>query len=182
LVTARGLASGYAPLGAVILSRKEVEAIAFGSGSFLHGFAYSSHPISLAAGQATLKHVIQTKLVDEADSDRATSVASNLKRALQELRRLRTVGDVRGIGLLWAEEFVSDPALKTPFPSALNFSGRVAQAALERGLLVYPMQGCVDGDLGDHLLISPPAVVSPQQIAWAAEQLGLAIQEVSAQL
>ena len=182
LVTARGLASGYAPLGAVILSRKVVEAIAFGSGSFLHGFAYSSHPISLAAGQATLKHVIQTRLVDEADSDRATSVASNLKRALQELRRLRTVGDVRGIGLLWAAEFVSDPALKTPFPSALNFSGRVAQAALERGLLVYPMQGCVDGDLGDHLLISPPAVVSPQQIAWAAEQLGSAIQEVSAQL
>jgi adenosylmethionine-8-amino-7-oxononanoate aminotransferase len=182
LVTAQGLASGYAPLGAVIVSKKVVEAIASGSGSFLHGFTYSSHPISLAAGRATLKHVIQMKLVDEADSDHAGSAAWNLKRALHELRRLRTVGDIRGIGLLWAAEFVSDSVLKTPFPSTLNFSARVTQAALERGLLVYPMQGCVDGDLGDHLLISPPAVVSPQQIAWAAEQLASAIEEVSAQL
>src|SRR6201981_3983619 len=54
LVTAKGLASGYAPLGAVIVSQGVVEAISTGSGSFIHGFTYSSHPISLAAGRAVL--------------------------------------------------------------------------------------------------------------------------------
>ena len=54
LVTAKGLSSGYAPLGAVIASKKVVDAIATGSGAFLHGFTYNAHPISLAAGRAVL--------------------------------------------------------------------------------------------------------------------------------
>src|SRR5205085_10285435 len=60
LVTARGLSSGYAPLGAVIISHVVVDAIATGSGSFIHGFTYSSHPISLAAGRAVLAHINRT--------------------------------------------------------------------------------------------------------------------------
>ncbi len=62
----------------------------------------------------------------------------------------------------------------------LNFAGRVGQAAAARGLLVYPMQGCVDGYAGDHLLIAPPAVISTDQITWAAEQLRAAISDVTA--
>ena len=53
----------------------------------------------------------------------------------------------------------------------LNFAGRVAQAAVKRGLLVYPMQGCVDGVEGDHVLIAPPAVITAEQIDWAVKQL-----------
>src|SRR6202012_2894480 len=63
LVTAKGLSSGYAPLGAVIASRKVVDAIANGSGSFLHGFTYNAHPISLAAGRAVLKYLKEKNLV-----------------------------------------------------------------------------------------------------------------------
>ncbi|MBV9180941.1 MAG: aspartate aminotransferase family protein [Acidobacteria bacterium] len=180
LVTAKGLASGYAPLGAVLISAKVVEAIAYGSGSFVHGFTYSSHPISLAAGRATLKHVRSLNLVEAADSDAQETTAAKLKAGLLKLRTLDAVGDVRGIGLLWAVEFVSDRGAKTPFPGADNFSGKVAQAALERGLLVYPVQGCIDGEAGDHILIAPPAVISPEQIAWALEQLASAIEEASA--
>jgi adenosylmethionine-8-amino-7-oxononanoate aminotransferase len=47
LVTAKGLSSGYAPLGAVLASKRVADAIAFGSGAFLHGFTYNAHPISL---------------------------------------------------------------------------------------------------------------------------------------
>src|SRR5439155_8005897 len=104
LVTAKGLSSGYAPLGAVIISHNVVDAIATGTGSFIHGFTYSSHPVSLAAGNAVLAHIRRTNLVHEADSDRAGSTAYQLKNALAGLRSLPAVGDVRGIGLLWAVE------------------------------------------------------------------------------
>jgi adenosylmethionine-8-amino-7-oxononanoate aminotransferase len=179
LVTAKGLSSGYAPLGAVIASRKVVDAIATGSGSgvFLHGFTYNAHPISLAAGRAVLRHLQVKKLVEAADSTRPGTPASHFKQALESLRNENAVGDVRGIGLLWAIEFVSDKSSKRPFPPEQNFSGRVAATALKRGLLVYPMQGSVDGLSGDHLLLAPPAIITPEQITWAAGQLRAAVSE-----
>ena len=179
VVTAKGLSSGYAPLGAILVSEKIVDAIAYGSGSFIHGFTYSSHPISLAAGRAVLGYLRRMRLVEAADSDRADTIASKLKQALAQLGSLPCVGEVRGIGLLWAVEFVSHKASKEPFPSETNFSARVAQSALERGLLVYPMQGCADGESGDHILIAAPAVITPEQVSWAAEQLAASIQESS---
>jgi adenosylmethionine-8-amino-7-oxononanoate aminotransferase len=177
LVTAKGLSSGYAPLGAVLVSKKVAGAIAHGSGAFLHGFTYNSHPISLAAGRAVLRFVQERKLAQAADSERVGSIAATLRRALESLRDAKAVGDVRGIGLLWGVEFVADKATKRPFAPELNFAGRVAQAAGKRGLLVYPMQGCVDGVSGDHLVVAPPAVITAEQIDWAVEQLSEAIEE-----
>jgi adenosylmethionine-8-amino-7-oxononanoate aminotransferase len=177
LVTAKGLSSGYAPLGAVIATKKVVDAIAAGSGAFLHGFTYNAHPISLAAGRAVLRQVQEKNMVEAADSSRPGSTAAQFKQALETLRDETVVGDVRGIGLLWAVEFVADKATKRPFPLAHNFAARVAAAALQRGLLVYPMQGCVDGISGDHLLLAPPAVITPSQINWSIEQLAASIRE-----
>ncbi len=182
LVTAKGLSSGYAPLGAVIISKKVVQAIASGSGSFIHGYTYGSHPVSLAAGRAVLNYVRKMNLVEAADSDRPGSIATALKQSLDQLRGLDSVGDVRGIGLLWAVEFVSNKSTKAPFPTKINFCGRVAQAATERGLLVYPAQGCVDGDRGDHILIAPPAVISRDQISSATDLLAAAIEEAAARV
>ena len=175
LIAAKGLSSGYAPLGAVIATKKVVDGIA--SGAFLHGFTYNAHPISLAAGRAVLHHLQQQKLVQAADSGREGSIAAKLERSLSTLLDLKTVGDVRGIGLLRGVEFVSDKQSKKPFAPELNFAGKVGAAALKRGLLVYPMQGCVDGVSGDHLLIAPPAVITAEQIDWAVEQLKESIEE-----
>ena len=177
LVTAKGLSSGYAPLGAVIASKKVVDAIASGSGVFLHGFTYNAHPISLAAGRAVLRHLQAKNLVAAADSSQPATAATQFKQALETLRHEEVVGDVRGIGLLWAIEFVADKSSKRPFPPDQNFSGRVGGAALKRGLLVYPMQGSVDGISGDHLLLAPPAVITSEQIAWAVDQLAASIRE-----
>ena len=179
LVTAKGLSSGYAPLGAIIVSEKIVDAIAYGSGSFIHGFTYSSHPVSLAAGRAALGYLSRMRMAEAADSDRPDSIASKVKETLAQLEPIAYVGDVRGIGLLWAVEFVADKVSKKPFPPETNFSARVAQSCLERGLLVYPVQGCADGNCGDHILIAPPAVIRPDQISWAGEQLAAVIQESS---
>ncbi|MBZ5706111.1 MAG: aminotransferase class III-fold pyridoxal phosphate-dependent enzyme [Acidobacteriia bacterium] len=182
LVAAKGLSSGYAPLGAVIATKRVVDAIASGSGSLLHGFTYNGHPIAMAAGRAVLAHVKRHQLVQAADSRRDGTTAANLGRALGGLRELKAVGDVRGIGMLWGVEFVADKASKRAFAPELNFAGRVGQAAAKRGLMLYPMQGCVDGSVGDHLLIAPPAVITTEQIAWAVEQLRAAIEEAAASL
>jgi adenosylmethionine-8-amino-7-oxononanoate aminotransferase len=178
LVTAKGLSSGYAPLGAVIASKKVVDAIARGSGAFLHGFTYNAHPISLAAGRAVLHHLQTNKLVESSDSSQAGTRAAAFKQALESLCDEPSVGDVRGIGLLWAIEFVTDKATKRPYPPDLNFAGKVGAAALRRGVLVYPMQGCVDGISGDHLLLAPPAIITEEQVAWSVSELSSAIREV----
>jgi len=177
LVAAKGLSSGYAPLGAVIASKKVTQAIISGSGAFLHGFTYNAHPISLASGRAVLKVLKSQNLVQAADSEKAGSIATTLRSSLESLRDLKAVGDVRGIGLLWGLEFVADRASKRPFPPDLNFAAKVGQAAFARGLLVYPMQGCVDGTSGDHLLLAPPAVITEAEVSWAVQELRAAIQE-----
>jgi adenosylmethionine-8-amino-7-oxononanoate aminotransferase len=163
----------------VIVSEKVVNAIATGSGAFLHGFTYNAHPISLAAGRAVLAYLQAHNLVQASDSRRPETTAAILKNALEGLRDQETVGDVRGIGLLWAIEFVADKSTKHPFPATENFSARLGAAALKRGLLVYPMQGCVDGTSGDHVLLAPPAVISKEQVSWSIDQLASAIREAS---
>jgi adenosylmethionine-8-amino-7-oxononanoate aminotransferase len=176
LIAAKGLSSGYAPLGAVIATRKVVDAIA--SGSFLHGFTYNAHPVSLAAGRAVLHYLRQHKLVQASNSTTEGTVAAELERSLSTLLDLDVVGETRGIGLLRGVEFVSNKQSKQPFDPKMNFAGQVTSAALKRGLLVYPIQGCVDGTAGDHLLIAPPAVITPEQIDWAVQQLAEAIKEL----
>jgi adenosylmethionine-8-amino-7-oxononanoate aminotransferase len=179
LVTAKGLSSGYAPLGAVIASKKVVDAFAKGSGAFLHGFTYNAHPICLAAGRAVLGIIRAQKLVEAADSNRPGTTASKLHESLQSLLDREPVGDIRGIGMLMGIEFVADKSTKQPFPPQQNFAGKVGAACQKRGLLVYPMEGCVDGASGDHLLIAPPAVITPEQIEWAVVHLRQAIEEVA---
>jgi adenosylmethionine-8-amino-7-oxononanoate aminotransferase len=174
LIAAKGLSSGYAPLGAVIATKKVVDGIA--SGVFLHGFTYNAHPVSLATGRAVLHRLEQENLVQATDSGNDGTVAAKLERSLSTLLDLKTVGDVRGIGLLRGVEFVSDKRSKTPFAPELNFAGRVTSAALQRGLLVYPVQGCVDGVSGDHILIAPPAVITAEQIDWAVDELRKSIE------
>jgi len=182
LVTAKGLSSGYAPLGAVIASKKVVDAIADGSGALLHGFTYNAHPVSLAAGRAVLHYLKERNLIAAADSRCSGSPAAQFQHAFESLRPEEAVGDIRGIGLLWAIEFVADKASKRPFAPEKNFSARVGASALKRGLLVYPMQGCVDGIAGDHILLAPPAIIKGEQIAQAAELLRGAVREAFAAL
>jgi len=177
LVAAKGIASGYAPLGALIASARVVEALASGSGNFVHGFTYNAHPVSIAAGRAVLARVQKNKLVAAANSE-SGPIGIAFKNKLQTLRQLESVGDVRGVGLLWGVEFVNNKSSKEPFPTELNFAGKVGEAARGRGVMVYPMQGCVDGYQGDHLLLAPPAVITEQEIDWGVSELAEAIGEV----
>ncbi len=102
-----------------------------------------------------------------------------LRKELDALLDLPHVGDVRGLGLLLAAEFVADKQTKEPFAAQKNFSARVSQLAAQRGVLVYPMQGSVDGISGDHILVAPPAVISEEQIRWAVREIRAAIEEAA---
>jgi adenosylmethionine-8-amino-7-oxononanoate aminotransferase len=179
IAAGKGISSGYAPLGAVIAQRHVVDAIANGSGKLLHGFTYSGHPVSVAAGRAVLQRLTVGGLLDGADSERPGSIASVLKDELHKLWELESVGDVRGLGLLWAAELVADKRTKEPYAVEKNFAAHVSACAIKRGLVLYPMQGCADGKRGDHVMIAPPAVITADEIRWAVEQLGAAIAEAT---
>ena len=182
LVLGKGISSGYLPLGAVIANESVVEAIAGGSGTFLHGFTYNAHPVAVAAGRAAMQRVRVLQLAQAADSACRGTPASHLGAELERLRECASVGDVRGLGLLRAVEFVREQAAKEPFPAEQQFASRVAEAAMRRGVLLYPVQGCVDGVRGDHVLIAPPATISAEQISWSVEMAGEAIREVEGEL
>jgi adenosylmethionine-8-amino-7-oxononanoate aminotransferase len=88
------------------------------------------------------------------------------------------VGDVRGIGLLLAVEFVKDKTTREPFPRQDNIAERIRQAALEENVLVYPTQGCVDGERGDHVLLAPPFILTPEESAIITRSLQSAARKV----
>jgi len=201
IATGKGISSGYAPLGAVIGRRHVVDTIANGTGILLHGFTYNGHPVSVATGRAVLRRLIDRKLIDAADSNQNGSVAAVLRNELQQLWKLDCVGDVRGLGLLWAVEFVADRQTKQPFPAERKFAARVNECAMKRGVLLYPMQGCALSQLsvqkkdanpstssgqalghpGDHVMIAPPAIITVDEIRWAVAQVKEAIAEALGQ-
>ncbi len=166
ILVGKGIASGYAPLGAVIVAGHVAETIARGSGSFLHGFTYNSHPVSAAAGNAVLDYIERENLFA-----RVEPAGQELRAALARLKRFSIVGDVRGLGLLWTVELVRDTKTREPFPPDARIAARVAEDAIESGVLTYPIQGCVDGHRGDHILLAPPFTITSGMIQMLASAL-----------
>jgi len=173
ILVGKGIASGYAPLGAVLVSARVVEAFARGSGSFTHGFTYQAHPVTTAAGNAVLDYLEAHHLFE-----RVNTAAQELRGVLKTLQTHPNVGDVRGLGLLLGVEFVRDKPTREPFPREKNIAEKIRQACLEEGVLSYPAQGCVDGLRGDHLLLAPPFTISPEESALIAHTLQSALAKV----
>jgi adenosylmethionine-8-amino-7-oxononanoate aminotransferase len=173
ILVGKGVASGYAPLGAVLVSAHVIAAFERGTGAFMHGFTYQAHPVCTAAGNAVLDYLESHK-----HFDRVVPAGNNLRDALSLLQSHPNVDDVRGLGLLLGVEFVKDKATREPFPKEQNIAERVRQACLEESVLTYPTQGCVDGLRGDHILLAPPFTVSPEESALIARALQSALAKV----
>ena len=173
ILVGKGIASGYAPLGAVLVSARLVEAFERGSGAFIHGFTYQAHPVSTAAGNAVLDYVEAHRLFERVDS-----AEQNLRGALSPLQSHPNVGDIRGLGLLLGIEFVKDKASREPFPKDLNIAEKIRLACLEESVLTYPTQGCVDGLRGGHILLAPPFTISSEECALIARALQSALAKV----
>jgi adenosylmethionine-8-amino-7-oxononanoate aminotransferase len=173
ILVGKGIASGYAPLGAVLVSVRVVEAFERGSGAFMHGFTYQAHPVSTAAGNAVLDYLEAHKLFD-----RVSPAAQNMRAALSPLLSHANVGDIRGLGLLLGVEFVKNKTTREPFPSEKNIAEKMRLACLEENVLTYPTQGCVDGLRGDHILLAPPFTISPEESALIGRALQSALAKV----
>jgi len=172
LVTvAKGLTSGYVPLSAAIIGERVyavMEDAADRVGAFSHGYTYSGHPIAAAAANAVLDIVEKERL-----SDRARIVGSHFNKRLRErFAQLEIVGEVRGVGLLGAVEFVADRQTKRRFDSKLKVGARISKAARDRGLIVRAMPH------GDILGFAPPLVVSEGEIDEIVDLAYLATKQV----
>jgi adenosylmethionine-8-amino-7-oxononanoate aminotransferase len=174
IVTAKGLAGGYLPLGATIASDKVYDGF---KEPFAHGHTYGSHPVVCAAGFAVLEYMEKHNLVE-----RSRVNGEYLHKKLESLYEHPSVGDIRGMGLFAGIEFVQDKETKEPFDPKIRYNGRVVDQCFENGLLVYPGSGTVDGVKGDHIQVAPPLVVSKEEIDEILELLDKSIGEVEAKV
>jgi adenosylmethionine-8-amino-7-oxononanoate aminotransferase len=170
---AKGLGAGYQPIGATLASATICEAIASGSGFFQHSHTYMGHPVACAAGLA-----VQETLVDEQLLGRVKLQGAKLDNLLRaRFEDHPHVGDLRGRGLLMGIELVADRATKQPFAPELALHARVKAAAMQRGLVCYPMGGTIDGRHGDHVLLAPPFIVTDAELDEIVARLGAAIDD-----
>jgi adenosylmethionine-8-amino-7-oxononanoate aminotransferase len=168
---AKGLSAGYQTLGATLVSAKIHNAICDGSGMFQHGHTYIGHPLGCSAGLATQKYILDNNLLDNVKQQ-----GNYLKNILTQLAQEHNyIGNVRGRGLFVGLELVADKESKKPFNPQQKIHAKIKQAAMELGLMIYPMGGTIDGKNGDHILLAPPFTITQNQIDELIEKLILAI-------
>ena len=178
MTIAKGLGGGYQPIGAMLASRRIDDAIRAGSGAFQHGHTYLGHATACAAALA-VQHTIREERLLEAVQARGRDLAQAL---VERFGNHAHVGDIRGRGLFMGLELVQDRTSKRPFDPALKLHARIKAEAMARGLMCYPMGGTIDGRLGDHVLITPPYIVTPDEIGELTDKLGSAVEAALAGL
>ncbi|WP_175878735.1 aspartate aminotransferase family protein [Burkholderia sp. BCC0097] len=171
LTIAKGLGAGYQPIGATLVSDRIYRTIVDGSGFFQHGHTYLGHATACAAALEVQRVIAEDKLLDNVKAR-----GEQLRASLREHYGTHPhVGDVRGRGLFVGVELVRDRDTKAAFDPALKLHAAVKREAMQRGLMVYPMGGTIDGVHGDHILVAPPFVCTAQQIDTIVERLTSAI-------
>lgn len=170
LTSAKGLTSGYSPLGVMLVGDRIAEPFLEPGTSFMHGYTFAGHPVSTAVALANLDLMEREDLVGgvrrHEDAFRA---------ALEGLRDLRIVGDVRGMGFFYGIEMVKDPVTRATFSAEeceLLLRGFLSKRLLELGLI------CRADDRGDPVIqLSPPLVARQTQFDEIAAILRTALTE-----
>jgi len=171
IAVAKGLGAGYQPIGATLVSAKIHDAIASGSGFFQHGHTYIGHATACAAALAVQKVIEERDLLP-----RVRSLGDGLrKRLVERFGSHAHIGELRGRGLFLGLELVADRDSKQPFDPALKLHTRIKKAAMEQGLMCYPMGGTVDGLAGDHILLAPPFILEETHLDEIADKLESAL-------
>ncbi|MER9646607.1 aspartate aminotransferase family protein [Mesorhizobium sp. M0199] len=132
ITTAKGLTSGYVPMGAVFMSDHVYNTIADGAGKAAvgHGYTYSAHPVSAAVGLECLR------LYEDGLLENGRKAGKRLMEGLRSLADHPLVGDIRGRGMLAAIELVTDKERKTPLPAAADPGRRIFERAWANGLVI----------------------------------------------
>ena len=168
---AKGITSGYVPLGGIGISDRIREAIhsAPPDKRYMHAYTYSGHPTCCAVALRNLRIIEEEGLVE-----RAAVLGERLLNGLKTLDALDGVGDVRGKGMMAAVELVADKTTKQPYPAEVNVGAHVYQEMLKRGLFTRV--------LGDMILLAPPLVSTEEQIDQIVAIIGESVQAVIAEV
>lgn len=165
LVSAKGITSGYIPLGATLISDEIYEVISrpqCEGGVFSMGLTYFGHPVACAAALKNIEIMERESLLQN-----AATVGGFFQSDAQRLRNLPCVGDVRGKGLMLAVDLVADKATKAPLPVSAKAGERVFKKCVENGVIVRPV--------GDRIVLSPPIIVSTDQCSVIVDAIEDAI-------
>jgi hypothetical protein len=159
VVSAKGLTAGYAPLGAMIVSDRIAEPFLQGNESFLHGFTWAGHPTSAAVALKVID-IIETEHVLE----NVNANQDYFRTALETLRDIPIVGDIRGTGYFYGVELVKDQGSKATFTgdeAERLLRGHLSPEMFRRGLI------CRSDDRGDPVVqFAPPLIVGRDEIDW----------------
>jgi adenosylmethionine-8-amino-7-oxononanoate aminotransferase len=169
---AKGISSGYVPLGATALSSKVAAPFLAesGQGTVGHGYTYSGHPVAAAAALATLDEIERLDVPGN-----AARVGAYFQERLAALEpRCRFVGDVRGRGLMACIEMVADKATRATLPRSSDLPQRVAREAYQRGAMVRIS--------GPNMILSPPLVITREEIDHLVNILEASFDAVQAAL
>ena len=175
MTVAKGLTSAYLPLSGVIVGNRVWDVLKQGSekfGPFSHGFTYSGHALGAAAALANLDLIENERLVENAGN--AGSLLN--ARLHEEFDDHPIVGEVRGVGLLAAVEFVANKHSKTRFDDGLNVGARVTARCLEKGLIARAMPG------GDILGFAPPLCITADEVERVVEIAKGAVADIADEL
>ena len=170
ITCAKGITSGYAPLGAMIASDRLMEPFLHGGASFAHGYTFGGHPVSTAVANANLdvfeKEGINRHVLDNQDAFRAT---------LEKLTDLPIVGDVRGDGFFYGIEMVKDKATKETFDEAE--SERLLRGFMSGALFLSGLY-CRADDRGDPVIqLSPPLICDQSHFDEMEQKLRAVLSE-----
>jgi adenosylmethionine-8-amino-7-oxononanoate aminotransferase len=173
IAAGKGLGSGYFPMAASLICDAVADTVQAKGATFEGVHTCCGYLLGSRVAALILDYLEEKGLARN-----STQQGEILLRGLEEIKaKHASVGDVRGLGLMCGVEFVKDPATRQPFPPELKVAERVMDACMERGLIVFPGHGTVDGSAGDHLLIGPPLVIAAGQIA---ELLGILADAIGA--
>ena len=158
MVLGKGLSGGYLPLSAAGCRQEHFEIIRDRTGNFAHGHTFSHHTVAAAAGLAVVEILEKENLVSQAH-DRG----AYLEKILRPLKDHPHVADVRGIGLMWAIEFVNDKRTLQPFPRVDKLTERLHDKLMDLGIITYKCTGFAGGD-GDGIMLGPPFIIKEEEL------------------
>jgi adenosylmethionine-8-amino-7-oxononanoate aminotransferase len=156
ITCAKGMTSGYSPIGATIVSDRIYEPFRHGTTAFYHGYTFGGHPVSAAVALENLDIFAEEKLVENVKQN-----SPLFRAALERLTDLPIVGDVRGDGYFFGIELVKDKATKQTFDddeSERLLRGFLSKALFDAGLY------CRADDRGDPVIqLAPPLTIGPAE-------------------
>jgi len=168
---AKGLAGGYIPLGATLVTAPVAAPIHSEHGAFMTGHTFTGHTAACAAGLAVQHIVERDRLID-----RVRTVGATFQETIRRsLSRFDEVGDVRGRGFFIGIELVRDRRTRVPFPPERYLSFDVGARAFADGLICYPCSGNVDGTAGDTIIVAPPYNASDGELEEIVTKLARAV-------